>query len=77
MSGGEDAPSFVECCGVCRFWSGLGVGEKDVTAGICQRHAPRPAILWEQQHRRVVYDTYPTWPRTMATEWCGEWEARR
>lgn len=52
-------------CRYCRFWVFQGL------AGASE--------LWSECRRRAPVFTPPPrqseWPRTIGTDWCGEWEA--
>jgi len=52
-----------ETCYSCKFWVGFGVRERG-PKGQCRRFPP------------IVTDRAPagTFPVTMTTDWCGEWQ---
>ena len=50
-----------ERCDVCRSWQAA-----NTDVGTCHRHAPQPEGTRGKGRTR--------WPRTMADEWCGEFE---
>jgi len=60
-------------CGKCLFWETVN-GE----LGHCRRHAPQVMFFSTTDVLREASDenleTYPTWPKTLADEWCGEGE---
>ena len=58
MPDNRPTPERMERCDCCRWWEAI-----NLPIGTCHRHAPRPS------------EAHPThWPRTMADEWCGEFE---
>lgn len=59
-----------EKCETCRFWDEDG----DDADGICRRYAPRPEMN-ERGQDGDAWETYPAWPLTVSTDWCGEWQA--
>ena len=51
-------------CGNCRFYA----PRRTADTGSCRRRAPTGA------HDGVAYGTAYQFPRTLPTEWCGEYE---
>lgn len=65
----------VEACGSCRFWrprEQLPEVVPPTMEGECRARAPAPFRALESGPPTRV-----AWPRCMAVEWCGEWEARK
>jgi len=60
-------------CETCRYWSGDAVSD-----GMCRRYAPRATVAAGENDDpdERTFDRYPLWPRTLNTEWCGEWQAK-
>ncbi len=55
-----------ECCKNCYFWKAWPTAPE---AGTCQRYPPLP-------DQRQDADRSHTFPRTLAQEWCGEFQDR-
>lgn len=62
-------------CGDCKYWNtGTNAG---YNAGFCHRRAPimHPVLRLKDTYWAQEGNT-AEWPRTHATAWCGEWEAK-
>jgi hypothetical protein len=57
-------------CDTCHYWKQIAQAPELTEEGECRRHAPKPVILATDAAQRV--DVY--WPKTKATEFCGEWK---
>jgi hypothetical protein len=59
-------------CATCLWWDyDPAANDPDGDrAGKCRRHAPAPRIVVETED----FDHYPTWPLTLAAEFCGDWQ---
>ena len=66
MAVGGEENQMTRCDG-CIFWAYFGEGETDI--GHCHRHAPIP------EPEDTIGDASTFWPRTRASDWCGEFSA--
>lgn len=62
-------PLVVDQCKGCRFWKLL----PDSPVGVCRRYAPR-AEFTTADIRHTDKSLSVTWPGTLPTEWCGDFE---
>ena len=69
-------------CKDCRFWLAEGFSAEAIAddveseLGDCRRHAPQPVLGYfgdDGEARELA----AYWPLTLATEWCGEFEAKQ
>lgn len=67
-----------ERCETCRFWPaarnsrgtyGMHGHHTDGSVSDCRRYPPR-----DTDPSREHYDRNAVWPRTLKTDWCGEWK---
>ena len=59
----------VEKCGTCRFWDDT---RELADEGVCRRHAPQATVTPDDDEHG--FNLFPSWPLTLAAEWCGEYQ---
>jgi hypothetical protein len=60
-------------CETCIWWEAPGTHWSGDDGGLCRRHAPRPVIRDYPENDQLPGEpTWPSWPRTLHEEWCGE-----
>jgi len=64
-------------CGTCRFWDTVRDVD-EVPEGRCRRFPPRgqaPKYDDDWDYTSWVREAiFLSWPRTLATDWCGEYQ---